>query len=421
MKKIIFLFCFILIAVIAYISIGTYSQPDYDTQVVLEDSPVEEEIYEPVIIKITAVGDIMTHGPQLKAQYDNKEKIYNFENNYIAVKPYIEKADIALCNIETVFAGEEEVFSSYPRFNTPDSLANALSNTGFDIGITANNHCFDREFQGLLRTIEVIRDNNMVPVGTQLDGEKKYIITDIKDVKVGITAYTYETGMYRGMITINGLAVPNEAKDNINTFSYETLEEDLHQMAESVREMKDEGAELIIFYLHWGEEYIKKPNAYQKQIAQKLSESGVDIIFGSHPHVLQPVEIIEQGNGHKTLIFYSMGNFISNQRYEQMGHRYSEDGIIAEVTYEIDTRVNDIKLKEVKGIPTWVYRYYSEGKHVYEIQPLADFLKNNLNKDTQWKVENSLQNTVKIMGEEFLNRETYELIIYRDKRLGIRD
>lgn len=421
MKKVIVLISIIIIAFIAYISIETYSQPDKDIKTVLEDNTIEEEVYEPIIIKISAVGDIMTHGPQLKAQYDIKENTYSFENNYEAVKSYIEKADISLCNIETVFAGEEERFTSFPRFNTPDSLAMALRDAGFDIGITANNHSYDRETKGLERTLEVIRNSNMVTVGTRLDGEKKYIITDIKGLRVGITAYTYETGMYKGMITINGIAVTNESEDNINTFSYETLEEDLSQMAENIRDMKADGAEFIVFYLHWGEEYQKTPNTYQEQIAKKLSDAGVNIIFGSHPHVVQPIEIIEQENGHKTLVFYSLGNFISNQRYELMDNRYSEDGIIAEVTYEIDTRINDIKLKEVKGIPTWVYKYYSDGKYVYEIQPLREFLRKNLDKDTKWKAENSLQNTAKIIGQEYLNEETKELVVYRDEGIGNRE
>lgn len=375
----------------------------------------EEIAVEPITLNITAVGDIMTHGPQLRAQYNVKEGNYNFINNYKEVKHIIGQADLAICNIETVFAGKEQEYSSYPKFNTPDTLVDALKDAGFDVGVTVNNHCFDRGAEGIKRTNQVLENRTIAAIGTQLKDEKRYRILNVKDVKIGVCAYTYETPEYNGHKTINGLMVPNEISDQINTINYNDLEKSYSEMQDIILGMKNSDVELIIFYLHWGQEYSSVPNTYQKEIAQFLAENHVDIIYGSHPHVIQPTEIIEQQNGHKTVVFYSLGNFISNQRYELMGNRKTEDGIIGQVRYKINPVEKKKILSDVKVIPTWVYKYYFQNTYHYEIQPLPVFyLSNDLDENTKWRAQNSFNTTLETIGLKYLDEESKEMIIYKE-------
>lgn len=414
MKKITIILFILVLAVFSYSSLETFSMKTEDMEPVAADEATEELQQEPVFLHIIGVGDIMTHGPQLRAQYVEKG-VYDFSDNYEIITPIIDAADLALCNVETVFAGEEQRYSSYPMFNTPDSLVEALRAAGFDIAVTSNNHCLDRGSEGVIRTIDVIRDNGLEAVGTQLKDEHKFLIYPVEGIKVGIAAYTYETPKYRNSKTINGLVIPEEMEGYINTFNYDNLDEDLMEMSYTIEEMRAGGAQIIIFYLHWGQEYNRTPDEYQKRIAGYLAENDVDILFGSHPHVIQPVEIIEDKEGEKTVVFYSLGNFISNQRYELMGFRYSEDGMIGEVILEFDPEKQSGNLLEVNCIPTWVNKYYADGNK-YEIVPLPQFIqKENLSEETLWRAENSFNNTLQIIGPKYLNEETMELEIYRKK------
>lgn len=420
-KKNLILILFLIMALLIFsISMESYSRMDTEVQSNavenVEEILEEPEKPEPIKIKIGAVGDIMTHGPQLRAQFDAEQNIYDFNNNYQHVKEYIEQCDLAICNIETVFAGEEKNYSSYPRFNTPDSLVDALYACGFDVGVTSNNHSMDKGKEGVLRTLQVIEDKGMLAVGTQLPDEQNYEIVDVKQIKIGIAAFTYETPEYQNHKTINGIMVPHEIEDAINTFNYSTLDEDLLKMDEIIENMKTSGAHMEIFYIHWGQEYSKKQNHYQEKIANHLANQGVEIIFGSHPHVIQPVEIIQTADGHETAVFYSLGNFISNQRYELLNNRYTEDGMIAHVEYLFEPDTNLLELQEVNIIPTWVNRYYGNHKRYYEILPIPQFMHSDiLGEKTMWRLENSLKNTVGIIGKEYLNEETGKLTLLNNQ------
>lgn len=327
-------------------------------------------------LSFLCVGDVMVHSPQIPAQYDSEKNEYNYDNNYKYVKKYIEAADLALCNVETTFAGKP--YTGYPTFSAPEALAKALKNTGFDVGITCNNHMMDKGYEGMLRTLKVLKKNQLSTVGSIKDkSDANYLIKEVKGVKVGIVAYTYETGSGQGATSINGNIISDEAAARINSFHFDTLDEDLPKIKKSIEGAKSEGAEIIIVYYHWGEEYQKSANDSQKKLAQKTADLGADIIFASHPHVLQEaVYITKSGSDKKIPVFYSMGNFISNQRSETLGNRYTEQGLMAQVhlTYSEEDGIQNITMD---GIPTWVDKYYSGGKQVYEIIPLDDEIDQN--------------------------------------------
>ena len=367
---------------------------------------IEEEIVElePVYVSISAVGDVMMHNPQINAYYQNDN--YDFTHNFEKIAPYIRQSHISIANLETTFGGKARGYSGYPMFNSPDELADALAWAGFNVISTINNHTMDTGIKGLLRTLEVLGSKELSVVGTKSTVEEEsFIIKDVNGIKVGITAYTYETPRFGTFKTLNGIKVPKEAEDLIDSFSYQYFEEDLLKIKDRIDLMRDKGAEIIVFCVHWGQEYQRTPNSYQTQMAKKLSDYGVDVIFGSHPHVLQPIEIIQSEESQtKTLVAYSLGNFISNQRFETVNNRYTEDGMIVTVEFKKDLNTNEISLNNVLYMPTWVHRYQEAGRLRYEVLPVLEFIDSeennsfNLSKETLWRIKNSKTNTLELLG-----------------------
>lgn len=369
----------------------------------IEDNGDAQTEHEEVTLNIIAVGDIMTHGPQLDAHYNKATDSYDFKDNYQHVRDIIKSADIAIGNIETTFAGEKKGYSSYPRFNTPDALVDALLYNGFNMAVTANNHSMDTNKEGFLRTLELLRYKRLPALGTHFDDEKNYRIIHQSGVKVGLASFTYETEEYNSKKTINGIIIPKELEDNINTFHYGKLEQGFEEMKQIIDEMEEAEVDLIIFYVHWGNEYHKKQNRYQEQIASYLAEEGVDIIFGSHPHVIQPIEIITNSKNEETVVFYSLGNFISNQRFELSKDRYTEDGLIGKVTYQFESETGKGKIQEVKAIPTWVNKRYTPAGYQYDILPLPVIEELEMNQNDFWRANNSYSNTIEIIGSEYVD------------------
>lgn len=349
-----------------------------DTNLDSSNQEVEPPTPDPITITLSAVGDIMLHSTQLPAAIDSETGEYDFRHNFHFVKPYIERADLALANFESTFAGVERGYTGYPLFNSPDEMAEALKYSGFDVISTVNNHTLDTGKNGFFRTIDVLKKQKLSVIGTRLDHDQEsYVIRDVNGIQVGLTAWTYETPNHAENKTLNGLVMPKELEDLIDSFNPDYVEESLEKMEERVQEMKEQGAEVIVFFMHWGHEYHREPHAYQKEMAQGLANYGVDIIFGSHPHVIQPIEMIEaDNNDHQTVVVYSMGNFISNQRAHLVtsGRGYTEDGIIVNVSMKKDYETDTISIEKVSYVPTWVHLDSSSSKKVYEILPVVDAL-----------------------------------------------
>lgn len=327
-------------------------------------------------ISILCVGDIMSHSPQTSAQYNSSDGTYDYNENFQFVKSYIESADLALCNVETTFAGKP--YTGYPAFCTPDALASALANTGFDVGITSNNHMADKGYNGVIRTQQVLQKEGLVTVGSVLNpADKRYIIKEVKGIKIGIVAYTYETGSGSGTVSINGSNITDQTASVINSFNFNTIEEDMKKIKEDIDGAKEDGADIVIVYYHWGEEYQEAPNNHQVNLAQKTADMGADIIFASHPHVLQKAEYITvTDSGKQVPVFYSMGNFLSNQRTETLGKPRTEQGVMAMVNLSY-MKGAGITILEMDAVPTWVDKYSAGGSVEYRIVPLDKDLNSN--------------------------------------------
>ena len=248
-------------------------------------------------LQLVFAGDIMTHGPQIKAA-DQGRGNYDFTPSFELVRPMIERADLALANLETTFGGTP--YRGYPMFSSPSSLGSALKEAGFDVLTTANNHSCDRGRYGVVNTIDVLDSLGMRTTGSYRTkaerSQRTPLIIDVRGVKIAILAYTYGT---------NGLPIPQPALvDTIN----------LEQISDDLRRADSLGADYKIVQIHWGNEYEKHPNKRQRDLAAVLARQGVGAVIGSHPHVVQDSEWIEEeGAKMKTFVIYSLGNFISNQ------------------------------------------------------------------------------------------------------------
>ena len=345
---------------------------------------------------LLACGDVMAHSPQLDAQYNPSTKQYSFENNYKYVKEYVQKADLAIANLETTLAGNDVYnYSSYPTFNTPDSLADALKDTGFDLLSTINNHSFDMSSLGVERTLSTLKSKGFDTVGTrQKTSDDDYIIENVNNIKLGITSYTYGE-IKNGTKYLNGIKVSSDKTDLMNVFDTSDVNKAFDTIYSTVKKYQDD-TDMQIVIIHWGDEYSRTPNDFQKKLAQKLCDAGVDIIIGSHPHVVEPVETIKSTDGkNETLVIYSLGNYISNQRREYIS-MYTEDGLMVDINIEKQGN-NEAKVKKVTCIPTWVNKYESGGKSVYEIIPVADNILEKTTYIDQSYLKQSYKNTSELI------------------------
>ena len=364
------------------------------TKIANDDSSVKN-------ITISAIGDIMAHDDQLKAQFDKDTNTYSFDNNFKYVKPYISNSDLAIANLETTLAGPKAKYSSFPKFNSPDELADAIKNSGVDIVSTINNHTYDRGSDGVYRTLDVLNSKDIEHVGTQKnDEDENFLIKDVDGVKLGITAYSYGQ-VYGSTTALNGLNIDYNDLNNLNIFNSSYVDIAFNEIKDTLDLMNNKESDLQVVILHWGDEYTRQPNEFQKELAKKLCDYGVDIIIGSHPHMVQPIEMIKSDeNDNETLVIYSLGNFLSNQRNEILNKKYTEDGVIANIGINKNLNTGETKISNVEYIPTWVNKYNNKnGKLTYEIIPLINekqFSKiDNLPLD---KAKKSYDNTTSIIG-----------------------
>lgn len=365
----------VLVGAIALITtIASLLSGDTDVITSSDTSSYKEEIKkEPdTFATVLSIGDIMVHQPQLTGA--KTANGYDFSAFFKKTAKTYQQADLTIGNLELTFGGKEAgSYKGYPAFNTPDELAQNIKQSGIDLLMTSNNHSYDTGFSGLKRTARILKENGLEFTGTKETlSDHEYLVKEVNGIKIGIVNFTYETtGSDPNRKYLNGGAIKQEANDYINTFSYQRLEKFYTQAQSVIDGMKQNGAEFITFYMHWGEEYQLTANNWQKTIAQKLCNMGVDIIIGGHPHVVQPMELIRaEGSEHTTICIYSLGNAVSNQRRElissaRKGH--TEDGVM--FSYTLKKSDGKVSLQSVDVIPTWVHKYSNKGWK-YTIYPI---------------------------------------------------
>ena len=352
-------------------------------------APAEATV-EDITIKMTVIGDIMCHNTQYTDAYNSSSKKYDFSYVFDDVKDKLSQADITVGNLETTFAGSKIGYSSYPTFNTPEALGKALKDVGLDVLSTANNHCMDKGYTGIVNTIKELDELKIDHMGTydSEESSNNILVKDVKGIKIAFLAYTYGT---------NGIAVPKDKSYAVNLIDKDKIKKDLQAA-------KDLDVDLISVSMHWGTEYKQNPTDEQEELADFLFENGADIILGSHPHVLEKMEKrtieLEDGTTKDGFIIYSLGNFMSGQYYD-----YTRQSIILDLQI---TKHGDgkISIDSATYTPIYMYKSSSGSKQKYLVMDIEKALedykagKKNISSSTNSILKSELKHIYKIVGDE---------------------
>ncbi|MRG85280.1 CapA family protein [Salinibacillus xinjiangensis] len=313
----------------------------------LQDSKISNKTFK-TEITLGAIGDILIHDSVYRDARTSDG--YDFKDMFTEVKDSMLKQDLMFANQETIIGGTDLGLSSYPQFNSPYDVADALKESGVDIVSMANNHTLDVGEEGILNATDYYKKIGMPYVGayrSKKDQQKPRILK-AEGISVGFLAYTYGT---------NGLIRPENKPYLVQYIDDNTIIEDIKDLKPQV--------DFVVVSLHFGLENQRLANDVQKLLADEVSKAGADIIIGHHPHVLQPVNWITQENGHKTLVVYSLGNFLSGQAklYQRIG------GVMqVQLSKTIDeNNKSHYNLSNVKVMPTFNYRPDYQN---YKIVPL---------------------------------------------------
>ncbi len=334
-----------------------------------------------VTFTLSAIGDIMCHNTQYNDAYNEDTNSYDFSYVFEDISLYTKTADICVGNLETTFAGEDVGYSSYPTFNTPDSLAYELKDIGVDVLSTAGNHALDKGFDGLSRTIDVLNDADIAHLGTYQTAEEqnKPLIKYVKGIKLAFVNFTYGT---------NGISIPSDKQFCVNL-----IDEDF--IKTQIEIAKNESPDIIVACMHWGNEYKTSQNSSQEELADFLFQNGVDIILGTHPHVLEPMEkrtvTLEDGSTKDGFVIYSLGNFIADQNAE-----YTRNSIILnlDITKHVD---GAISIDNYEYVPIYMYKDTNKSKQKMKLI--------DINK-TIYNYENYIDSSI---SEDFYNKLKEEL------------
>ena len=369
--------------------LGLFADGEYVVQFPWQESPIvsaqdiskpdnviyidPSQLMEVARVDVAVAGDIMLHLPIVRTSQTVDG--FDFSDIFAYVKPYISSADFAAVNLETTLSGTDGIgYTGFPNFNSPDAIARTAKFSGFDLLLTGNEHCYDYGTAGLKRTLRTIKEYQLATLGTVESAEEpRHTVQNVGGIKIGMACYTFADIHDNGSVTLNGLTTDSGATGLINTFDYDKLSQFYTEVEGEIAAMRANDADAILMYIHWGDELTTELNEQQIAIAQKLCDLGVDVIAGSHPHVVQPIDLLTStvDPEHKTICLYSMGNFLSNQRADNIGlvSGHCEDGILFNFTL---TKYNDgsVRVSAVNLLPTWVMVHGSDENRDFYILPL---------------------------------------------------
>ena len=296
-------------------------------------------------------GDVMGHSPQWRAAYNPATGTYDYHDCFRYVEQLLNNVDLACANLEVTLAGPP--YTSYPCFSSPDELLFALDDAGFDLLFTANNHVLDHGKLGLERTIRMLDSVGMIHTGSFVDTlsrDTTYpLVVDVKGLKIGFLNMTYGT---------NGLRV---RKPNIVN-SMDTTE-----VIRDFERLNEMSVDLKVVFIHWGNEYQLCADRNQRNYARFLVRHGANLIIGGHPHVAQDADTLCSPEGIPVVVYYSMGNFVSNQRQSN-----TYGGIMVQVSVNRFTG----QVIATNYIPYYVYRGFIHGKYQYYVVPTHSYINN---------------------------------------------
>lgn len=281
-----------------------------ETAVIVEEIVQKSKEWD---ITIMATGDNLMH---MGIVYTGKQAdgTYNFDFLFEGIADFLAVADIKITNQETIFGGNDLGFSGYPRFNSPTEVGDAIAAAGFNVVLQASNHSADKGLEGLLHCVEFWKTHpEVLMVGIHEEAAESHDIPflTIKETTFAILNYTYSPNMATIPADVRGhLDILCEWNRNNGSINFTKIDEQVLADIEKAEELAD----VVIVCPHWGTEYATSPSTYQRTFAEQMTEAGADLIIGTHPHVVQPVEWVESENGNKALCYYSLGNYVSTQK-----------------------------------------------------------------------------------------------------------
>lgn len=326
--------------------------------------------------RIMANGDLLYHIPIYRTAL-KEDGTYDFHENFDYVKPWFKKADLVIGDFEGTIS-KDHYLAGYPLFNAPGEVMDAIKDAGYQVLDLAHNHILDSQLEGVISTADAIEKAGITPIGVythEARDKAPLVIKEINGIKVAFLAYSYG---------YNGIEEYISKEDYNNYLS--DLNED-KMKAEIERAEKE--ADITVVMPQMGIEYQLEPTEEQKILYHKMIDWGADLIFGGHPHVVEPAETVEK-DGDKKLIIYSMGNFLSNQRIETMqdeeNAKWTERGVLMDVT--IKKKAGKTTIETAVAHPTWVNRtpkgtYSPDGYplFLYQTYILEDFIEGGVHRE----------------------------------------
>lgn len=300
-------------------------------------------------VTLAAVGDVLIHSSIYKDARTSRG--YDFRPMLARVKPYLEEADIAMANQESMIGGEELGLSDYPRFNSPFEIGDALKEAGIDVVNLANNHTLDGGPAAVLRAIGHWKQIGMMYIGAfaSAEDEQTLRIMTKNGITLSFLSYTYGT---------NGISVPRDKPYLVSLIDGKKVAADIARARQA--------SDAVIVNVHFGTEYEQMPNSAQRRFAQLAADAGAAVIIGHHPHVLQPAEWVRTPSGDRAFVIYSLGNFLAGQE----GARERTGGILQlDLLKTVQAGRSRVTVENPRFLPTWISRI---GWRHYQVLPLAE-------------------------------------------------
>ena len=290
-------------------------------------------------VTLLFLGDIMQHDLQIQSAYNKTTKKYDFSSQFEKIQPIIRQVDAVVGNLEVTLSGAP--YKGYPRFSSPDQLAVDIKNAGINYLVTANNHVYDYGEKGFHRTLNVLDSIGIVRTGIFHNAADKAknqpMVIEKNGMRIALLNYTYNVNGdgYSSNIVINEI--------------------DSLQIKKDLKALKKSNYDAIIVFFHWGKEYERHSNQKQRDLEKLCFENGVDVIIGSHPHVIQEMKKYrfkdKSGNEKNVFIAYSLGNYVSNYGT----WRYCDGGALTQITL-VKQPGGELNIKDAGYYLVWVYR-----------------------------------------------------------------
>ena len=399
-KKILLILILTILVILGVYFVQTKWNHDEVSQNSENVSQEKEEVEQPkedITINMTVAGDALCHNTNFFDAYNASTDSYDFSYSFEDIKKYFDNANIAIGTLEANFAGKAVGYSNYPLFNAPEQLATDLKELGFDILATANNHCLDKGFSGMVNTLAELDKAGIEHMGTYATEEdsEKYLIKDVNGIKMAFLDYTYGT---------NGIELPKGKEFAINMIDKDKIKKDIENV-------KKENVDVVCVNMHWGQEYKLTPTSEQEELADFLFQNGADLILGSHTHCLEPMEkrtvTMPDGTTKDGFVIYSLGNFMSGQKADN-----SRQSVILDIKLTKAGKDGKISIDSVTYTPIYMYNYYtSKSAHRFKVMDIEAEIAKYEAGDTKIgatmynTLKKELQGVYKVVGDEILPEE----------------